>query len=111
MLGDDFNAFWHVSVKPKSQAKVTIPEHVVASLTNASLHFENDEIKNGRVVIYAKTNNGPEFALVPFTVGKFESTSLDLKLTEGDVLYLRNSGDVQVDICGCITGGFSVTVE
>lgn len=111
MLGDDFNAFWHVSVLPNSKAKVTIPQHVVASLTNASLHFENENISSGRVVLYAQTNSGPEIALVPFTIGKYESTSLDLQLTEGDILNLRVEGDVRVDLCGCITGGFSVQVE
>ncbi|KAK8889855.1 hypothetical protein M9Y10_034609 [Tritrichomonas musculus] len=108
---DRFTAFWSVTVNPDSISKVTVPRNATASLT-AGAAAPPDNVESGRVVLYVKVNNGPEAAIFPFTIGKFESASTDLFFADDDVLEFYTKGDkIPVHISGYITNGFSLNIE
>jgi hypothetical protein len=109
---DEFHAFWGTTVPANSSKKVTIPKGISAALSNAALSVKDDTPeKGGRTVLYCQVNSEPEIALFPFVIGRFESTNADLIFTEEDVITFRVKGDMPIDICGTLNGGFSVKIE
>ena len=108
---DDANAFWSVNVKPNSTKKVKIPKNVVACLTNASLSFRVKIPNEGSVTLFSRVNSKQKIALVPFTVGKYESTNLDLQFADEDLIEFSVEGNVGVDLSGYLIGGFNVEIE
>lgn len=110
-LIDDFSAFWSVTVNPDTISKVIIPKGVEASLTSGAAD-PKDGVESGRVVLYVKVNNGPEAAIFPFTIGKFESATTDLLFTEEDVIEFFTKGDkITVHVSGYMSNGYSLNVE
>ena len=108
----DFHAFWSCSVPPNSTKTVTIPKGVVAALSNASLSVKEDSpLNGGRTTLYCQVNGQPEIALFPFALGRFESTNADMVFFEENVVKFRTKGDFAVDLCGTLSGGFSVKIE
>jgi hypothetical protein len=108
-LPDDFTSFWCASVRLGALTKVAIPEDTECSLTNACIGHETPHPEAGSVVLFLRVNQGREVAIVSFLFNKFESTLLDLKFQEGDVLWFRISGaEVTVDVAGYLVGGFEV---
>lgn len=111
MMVDNFSAFWSVTVKPDTISKVVIPKNVTASLTSGAA-APDANVENGRVVLYIRVNNGPEAAIFPFTIGKFESAKTDLLFAEEDVIEFFTKGDkIPVHASGYMTNGFSINVE
>lgn len=111
MMVDNFSAFWSVNVKPDTISKVVIPRAVTASLTSGAA-APADDVESGRVVLYIKVNNGPEAAIFPFTIGKFESATTDLFFAEDDVIEFFTKGDkIPVNVSGYMTNGFSLNIE
>lgn len=110
-LPDQFNAFWGTLVIPGKPCRVTIPFEIECTLTNAALDQDNLP-SAGRVVLFVSVNGADPVAVCPFTIGRFESSSLDLKFGSGDNLIFTTVGaEVPIHICGFVTNGLGVDID
>ncbi|OHT16053.1 hypothetical protein TRFO_13562 [Tritrichomonas foetus] len=110
-LPDEFSAFCTVTVNPKTITKVKVPAGTKLSLTTGAA-VPPKGVESGRVVLYARVNDGPEVAIFPFTIGKFESATTDLFFTEGDAIeFMTKGAEAIVQISGYVSDGFSLFVE
>ena len=110
-VNDNFSAFWSISVEPHTISKATVPKDSSIALTTAAIVPSDDQI-SGRVVLYVKVNNGPEVSIVPFTIGRFESATIDLFFAEGDVIeFFTKGAEVTAQVSGYISGEYSMQVE
>ena len=92
-------------------------EENMKNMSSSSKHLTNVAVGSvsnvsGRTVLYAKVNDGPEIAIVPFILGSFESTAVNLKFDSEDVIIFKTTGaKVPIDLIGTIYGGFSLKFE
>jgi hypothetical protein len=108
-LPDTFTSFWSASVRSGSFTKVVVPGDTQCFLTNACVSQDIGRTDRVSLTLYLRVNQTAEIAIVPFLMNKFESTNLDLRFAEGDVLRFRTSGlQCPVHICGYLMGGFEV---
>lgn len=106
---DDSNSFWYAVVDPRVKCRVKVPIGTECELTNAAVSQDDLRGEIGNITLYLKANDSDEVALVPFTLGHFESTLLDLRFVGGDILDFRIEGiNVPVHICGYLNGGSSL---
>jgi hypothetical protein len=108
-LPDTFTSFWFASVRSGSFTKVVVPIDTQCFLTNACICQDFGEVEPGSRTLYLRVNQMAEIAIVPFLMNKFESTNLDLRFGEGDILRFRTSGlEYRVQVCGYLMGGFEI---
>lgn len=111
-LPDDITTHWCTIVDSKQVCKITIPSDTDLRILNACAVPDEGCPEKGRAILYAKVNDIPENAIVPFRIGAFESTSIDLHLVDGDVCEFRISGaPVSVHLTGYLSGSFEVETE
>lgn len=99
----DFTSFWHAQVVPGKPCHITVQSHSECSITNIALHQDEDRSlpKGNRTILYASVNNAPPVAIVPFTVGQFESTGVDIRFSNSDDVILTTKGaEIAVDVVG-----------
>jgi hypothetical protein len=106
-----FGSFWSCLILPKKPCKVTIPLDAECSLTNLALD-QDDAITSGRVVVSVSVNDSPPVAIMPFTVGRFESSAVDLRFSGEDRIVFTTSGaELPVHISGYLDGAFCPEVD
>lgn len=111
-LPDQFSAFWGTAVVPGKPCRVTVPFDVECTLTSAAVDQSADVPANGRVVLYVSVNGAAPVAVIPFTIGRFESSSLDLKFGGGDnVIFTTVGVAVPIHICGFVNDGLGVDID
>jgi hypothetical protein len=108
----DCSTFWTACVCQGKPCTVTVPEDTECALTNAALAQEASNPEIGRVVLYATVNGEPPVAIIPFTIGVFESSTIDLHFASGDtIIFTSNGAAVSIHISGYLTGGLSVNIN
>ena len=109
---DEFTSFWSAIVNPGTKCYVEVPQGTECFLTTACVGQEDIRPDEGRISLFAKVNDNPDFLLVPFILNSFESASLDLKFGETDIIIFHIScSNVPVHISGYISGGFHIDVK
>jgi hypothetical protein len=105
-------SFWAALVLPAIPCRVTIPDKTECALTNAALDQADSNPPSGRLVLYLAVNGGSPVAVLPFTIGVFESSTIDLRFGPGDRLEFTISGTaVAVHVCGYLNGGIALEVD
>lgn len=111
-LPDEFSSFWHASVNPGEICRVEVPSSVECFLTAVCVACEDAHPPEGRLILSCKVNSGKEHALVPFTLNRFESATVDVRFRETDVILFKVTGvPLPVHISGYIKGGFHIVVN
>lgn len=103
----DFTSFWHAQVVPGKPCHIIVKPHSDCSITNIALHHDEDQTfpQGTRTIIYATVNDTPPAAIVPFTVGQFESTAVDIRFSNADHVVLTTKGaEIAIDVVGNIVG-------
>ena len=112
MEGEEASTFWASLVLPEKPCKFTLPDDVDLNVTNIALDQGGDLPTEGRVVLYCSVNNSPPVCVAPFTLGKFESTQVDLRFCYKDrVEFTTKGAKVPVHLCGYLIGGFALDVD
>jgi hypothetical protein len=107
----DFGSFWSTVIFPGKPCQITVPEEAECSLTNLALD-QDSAVDSGRVVLSLSSNKGPSIAIMPFTLGRFESSKIDLMFGSGDTLSLTTAGaQVPVHVSGYLDGAFALKID
>jgi hypothetical protein len=108
----EWRTFWATVVLPDLPCKVNIPQNAELSVTNLALD-QLDSVSDGsRTVLYLSVGDSRPVALAPFTVGRFESTPVDLHFAENDHLVFTTRGaPVPVHVCGHLIGALALDVD
>jgi hypothetical protein len=111
-LPSEWNSFWAVEVLPEHACRIVVPEGTDCSLTNIALDQGSDLSPGTRIILDISVNDSPPVAISCFTLGRFESASVDLKFGSGDRIALTSrGGTVSVHACGFLTGGLALEVD
>jgi hypothetical protein len=111
-LPDDCATFWAALVLPGLPCRVAIPDNTECALTNAALDQGDGNPPSGRVVLYIAVNGGAPVAVLPFTVGAFESATIDLRFGPGDRAEFTVAGSaLAVHVCGYLNGGIALEID
>jgi len=101
--------FWAGVVRPGAPCMVSIPPGLELCLLNAALDQSAEGPVSGRVVLYCAVGDEPPVAIIPFTIGQFESAKIELRFAAGDeVAFTAAGAAVGVHVSGYILGGFTV---
>lgn len=104
--------FWSAVVIPDHPCKFVVPEDASLSFTNVSCQQDEENLVEGRIVVYVKVNQSPEVALMPFILGKFESTQISLFFKPNDNITLRTSGaKIPICVAGYLENSFGFDID
>jgi hypothetical protein len=100
----DFPSFYSLLVTPGQVKRVKLERNTIWCVTHIAVAGE-DLPSAGRVVVYAtpiiNDAEGSKIALTSLTIGKWESSTLDLEFGEGDVIDFSTAGSpIAVTISG-----------
>ena len=111
-LADDIFTVWTGIVTPEKPFVVTTSDDAILSITNLCIYPTEETKTSGRVLLYVKVNDQPEVCLVPFTLGSFESTSIDFQIDSGDVATFNIKGaKANIHMIGNLRNVFEVKTE
>lgn len=107
----DFTTFFSALIIPGTDCKVQVPDGVGCFVTNIALD-QKELPSEGKVFVEVSVNGSSPVTVVPFTIGRFESTYTDLRLGSGDCAVFKLRGaKVRVHLCGYLTGGMTVDID
>ena len=110
-LPQDFTTFFSTLIITGTECKIKIQDVVGCFITNIALDQE-DLPAEGKVFVNVSVNGSETVTVVPFTIGKFESTFTDLRFCSNDsVVFSLKGAKVKVHLCGYLTNGMSVDVD
>ncbi|KAH0790660.1 hypothetical protein GPJ56_005401 [Histomonas meleagridis] len=96
---------------PNTPCKISVPEGVGCFITNIALDQEELPEK-GRITVNVSVNNSPTVTVIPFIVGSFESSMIDLQFGPNDnIMFTTKGAQIKVHLCGYLTDGFFVDID
>ena len=111
-LPDEIVTAWMGIATPSQPFTVESGENNVLFITNLCLSLYEDSPKTGRVLLNVQYNDKPEVCLVPFTIGAFESTQIDLTITPLDkVKFTVKGAKADVHMIGYLDNAFEVKTQ
>lgn len=106
------DTFFTTIALPNHPCKILIPESASWQITALNLDQNETYPKEGRTTLYVSVDNSEPTALVPFTIGSFESASVNLQFFEDDHLIFTVKGTpIPVHISGTLCGAMSLDVD
>ncbi|EAY21133.1 hypothetical protein TVAG_283030 [Trichomonas vaginalis G3] len=112
LLPDNYSTVWTTIISSEKPCTVKVSEHATLHITNLCVGREEYTPQTGRLVLYAKVNDQDEVALIPFTLGSFESSQVDFNFNEGDVIVFTVKGaKASVHASGFLTGLLAIDIE
>ena len=111
-LPDEITTAWMGIATSSQPFVVETTDDSVLFITNLCLSIKEDSPKTGRVLLNIQYNDQPELCLVPFTIGAFESTQINLLIPPNDkVKFTVKGANADVHMIGFLDTAFVAKTE